>query len=76
MEDSVQHQAPQQKPQDDADAVPVDLLCPITLKLLEDPVILVDSAQTYEREAIQEWLDRGNRKDPVSGGPGAGFSSD
>ena len=46
---------------------PVDLLCPITLKLLEDPVILVDSAQTYERGAIQEWLDRGNLKDPVTG---------
>jgi SUMO ligase MMS21 Smc5/6 complex component len=69
MEDSMQLQTPQQKPSDEADAVPVDMLCPITLKLLEDPVILADSAQTYEREAIQEWLDRGNRKDPVSGGP-------
>lgn len=46
---------------------PVDLRCPITCQLLVDPVILMDSAQTYEREAIQEWLDRGNRKDPVTG---------
>jgi hypothetical protein len=27
--------------------VPSDLLCPITYQLLEDPVILVDSHQTY-----------------------------
>lgn len=27
--------------------VPSDLLCPITKELLEDPVILVDSHQTY-----------------------------
>jgi len=47
--------------------VPVDLRCPITYQLLQDPVILVDSHQTYERAAIQEWLSRGNRKDPVSG---------
>ena len=48
--------------------LPVDLRCPITYQLLRDPVILVDSHQTYERSAIQEWLDRGNRKDPITGG--------
>jgi hypothetical protein len=69
MEHSLQLQTSQQATQpEEAEVPPVDLLCPITLKLLDDPVILVDSAQTYEREAIQEWLDRGNRKDPVSGG--------
>ncbi|WIA39971.1 hypothetical protein OEZ86_013401 [Tetradesmus obliquus] len=47
--------------------VPSDLLCPITYQLLEDPVILVDSHQTYERAAIEEWLSRGNSKDPVTG---------
>lgn len=52
--------APQAQP-------PIDLRCPITCQLLTDPVILVESAQTYERAAIQEWLDRGNRKDPVTG---------
>jgi hypothetical protein len=46
---------------------PVNLRCPITQQLLVDPVILVESAQTYERAAIQEWLDRGNKKDPMSG---------
>lgn len=46
---------------------PVDLCCPITRQLMADPVMLVDSSQTYERAAIQEWLDRGNLKDPVTG---------
>jgi hypothetical protein len=46
---------------------PASLRCPITQLLLVDPVILVDSAQTYDRAAIQEWLDRGNKKDPVTG---------
>lgn len=50
-----------------AAVVPPDLLCPITYQLLEDPVMLVDSGQTYERAAIEEWLSRGNTKDPVSG---------
>jgi hypothetical protein len=31
--------------------------------------MLVDSSQTYDRAAIQEWLDRGNMKDPVTGMP-------
>ena len=50
-----------------AAAVPPDLLCPITYQLLEDPVMLVDSGQTYERAAIEEWLCRGNTKDPITG---------
>jgi hypothetical protein len=59
----------------DAAAVPQppgSLRCAITQQLLVDPVILVDTAQTYERAAIQEWLDRGNKKDPVSGVRGGG----
>jgi hypothetical protein len=33
--------------------VPSDLLCPITYQLLEDPVILVDSHQTYGEDMIR-----------------------
>jgi hypothetical protein len=62
MEAQLQQSAGRRRPDP-----PVDLRCPITCALLVDPVILVDSAQTYERTAIQEWLDRGNRKDPVTG---------
>lgn len=47
--------------------VPVDLRCPITYQLLRDPVILADSGQTYERAAIEEWLSRGNMRDPITG---------
>jgi hypothetical protein len=32
--------------------VPSDLLCPITYQLLEDPVILVDSHQTYGKDLL------------------------
>ncbi|KAL0036166.1 hypothetical protein WJX79_006566 [Trebouxia sp. C0005] len=40
--------------------------CPITSGLMKDPVVAADG-QTYERTAIQEWLDRGNRSSPMSG---------
>eukprot|EP00775_Hariotina_reticulata_P012538 gene12538-12671_t len=40
------------------------------IALLDDPVILVDSGQTYERAAIEEWLGRGNPKDPITAGSG------
>jgi len=33
---------------------------------MKDPVVAADG-QTYERAAIQEWLDRGNRASPKSG---------
>jgi hypothetical protein len=54
---------------DEHAAAPADLCCPITRQLMVDPVMLVDSSQTYDRAAIQEWLDRGNMKDPVTGMP-------
>jgi hypothetical protein len=33
---------------------PSHLLCPITLQLLEDPVVATDGV-TYERSAITKW---------------------
>eukprot|EP01018_Ginkgo_biloba_P028392 Gb_19331 [translate_table: standard] len=44
---------------------PNDFLCPLTNLLLSDPVTL-ETGQTYERRAIQEWLDRGNVTCPVT----------
>ncbi|XP_078444539.1 U-box domain-containing protein 11-like [Wolffia australiana] len=41
-----------------AGAVPKDLLCPISLDLMRDPVV-VSTGQTYERSSIQKWLDSG-----------------
>ena len=43
------------------------MLCPITKKLMVDPVIASDG-QTYERKAIQEVIDRGDLS-PFNGQP-------
>lgn len=39
--------------------IPEDFLCPISLELMRDPVI-VATGQTYERSYIQRWIDSGN----------------
>ncbi|OAE26556.1 hypothetical protein AXG93_3817s1190 [Marchantia polymorpha subsp. ruderalis] len=44
---------------------PKDFVCPITNQLFDDPVTL-ETGQTYERKAIQEWLDRGNTTCPIT----------
>ncbi|XP_068655226.1 U-box domain-containing protein 4-like [Aristolochia californica] len=38
--------------------IPADFCCPLSLKLMSDPVILA-SGQTYERVFIRKWLDQG-----------------
>ncbi|XP_023772498.1 U-box domain-containing protein 11 [Lactuca sativa] len=47
----------------DAPAIPDDFLCPISLELMRDPVI-VSTGQTYERSYIQRWIDCGNTTCP------------
>ncbi|XP_048228410.1 putative E3 ubiquitin-protein ligase LIN-1 [Ricinus communis] len=44
---------------------PKDFVCPITSHLLDDPVTL-ETGQTYERRAIQEWISRGNSTCPIT----------
>lgn len=44
---------------------PKDFVCPITSNLFDDPVTL-ETGQTYERRAIQEWLKRGNSTCPIT----------
>jgi len=39
--------------------------CPLTREIFRDPVILSDGF-TYEREAIQHWLNLGNRRSPMT----------
>uniref|UniRef100_A0A0E0JFY7 RING-type E3 ubiquitin transferase n=1 Tax=Oryza punctata TaxID=4537 RepID=A0A0E0JFY7_ORYPU len=46
-------------------ATPKDFVCPITSQVFDDPVTL-ETGQTYERRAIQEWLDRGNATCPIT----------
>ncbi|KAB1208190.1 U-box domain-containing protein 11 [Morella rubra] len=43
--------------------IPEDFLCPISLELMKDPVI-VATGQTYERAYIQRWIDSGNATCP------------
>ncbi|XP_051148497.1 putative E3 ubiquitin-protein ligase LIN-1 [Andrographis paniculata] len=44
---------------------PKDFVCPITTHIFDDPVTL-ETGQTYERKAIQEWLERGNSTCPIT----------
>ncbi|KAK9102738.1 hypothetical protein Sjap_019992 [Stephania japonica] len=44
---------------------PKDFVCPITSHIFVDPVTL-ETGQTYERRAIQEWLDRGSSTCPIT----------
>ncbi|GJN38209.1 hypothetical protein PR202_gb27231 [Eleusine coracana subsp. coracana] len=46
-------------------STPKDFVCPITSQVFEDPVTL-ETGQTYERRAIQEWLHRGNATCPIT----------
>ncbi|GAB2279996.1 hypothetical protein Dimus_014633 [Dionaea muscipula] len=43
----------------DSVVIPEDFLCPISLEIMRDPVI-VSTGQTYERSYIQRWIDSGN----------------
>ncbi|XVE76340.1 hypothetical protein DITRI_Ditri12bG0164300 [Diplodiscus trichospermus] len=47
---------------------PKDFVCPITGQIFNDPVTL-ETGQTYERKAIEEWLNRGNTTCPITRHP-------
>ena len=44
---------------------PSQFICPITMEVMVDPVIL-SSGHTYDRESIREWL-KGRKTDPLTG---------
>ena len=46
---------------------PEDYMCPVSLEIMSDPVILVQSGVTYERAMIEECLFRRPGVDPLSG---------
>ena len=58
----------EQAPAPDLSADVLDQLCccPISKEIMKDPVVLKDSGVTYERASIEDWLRRGNKKDPVT----------
>ena len=45
--------------------IPKSFLCPISLEVMEDPVLTVD-AHVFERAAIAEWFRRGHRTNPLT----------
>jgi hypothetical protein len=47
------------------DTVPQEYICPITAEIMKDPVIGSDG-QTYEREAITEWLTTRVARSPMT----------
>ena len=47
---------------------PKDFVCPITGQIFSDPVTL-ETGQTYERKAIEEWLKTGNATCPITRQP-------
>ncbi len=53
-------------PEATEDDAPDELSCPLTHEIMEDPVILVESSMTYERESIERWLAT-NDTDPMTG---------
>ncbi|KAK9129243.1 hypothetical protein Sjap_009730 [Stephania japonica] len=53
--------------------IPHEFLCPITLEIMTDPVIIA-SGQTYERESIQKWLESNHRTCPKTRQPLAHLS--
>jgi len=48
--------------------IPEAFLCPLTLELMEDPV-MTREGKNFEREAIVEWLNRGNVTCPLTRQP-------
>ena len=42
-------------------------ICPITCLVMRDPVMLTGDGHTYERYAIQQWLNKGKSTSPLTG---------
>uniref|UniRef100_A0A0D9W8M9 RING-type E3 ubiquitin transferase n=1 Tax=Leersia perrieri TaxID=77586 RepID=A0A0D9W8M9_9ORYZ len=46
--------------------IPSDFLCPLTRQIFNRPVT-IETGQTFERHAIVQWFDKGNRMCPITG---------
>lgn len=53
-----------QGPVDNTDH-PQEFICPITLDLMTEPVMLFDDGHTYEKHAISEWI-KSNNTSPIT----------
>lgn len=47
--------------------VPSEYICPITMDIMRDPVVLVESGNSYERTAICTWISSGKATEPCTG---------
>lgn len=47
--------------------IPSSFVCPITKQVMQEPVMILEAGYTYEKSAIAEWFDRGNRTCPDTG---------
>ncbi|KAG9142317.1 hypothetical protein Leryth_007735 [Lithospermum erythrorhizon] len=62
-EDNSVSVSPDENKKSDSSGIPEDFMCPISLELMRDPVV-VSTGQTYERSYIQRWVDCGNTTCP------------
>ena len=46
---------------------PKDLCCPISDDIFKDPVLLIQTGQTYDRDSIESWFLKGHRTCPLTG---------
>ncbi|XP_076959412.1 U-box domain-containing protein 8-like [Bidens hawaiensis] len=53
------------KPPTATNTFPDDFMCPISLEIMTEPVIL-SSGHTFDRSSIQRWLDAGHRTCPIT----------
>ncbi|ONK81960.1 uncharacterized protein A4U43_C01F34680 [Asparagus officinalis] len=58
--------APPKKIGDVSVTIPKDFCCPISLDLMQDPVI-ISTGQTYDRSSISQWIEEGHNTCPSSG---------
>lgn len=47
--------------------IPTHFKCSLSGEVMRDPVMLVESKETYDRNAIENWFAKGNRTDPKTG---------
>jgi hypothetical protein len=45
----------------------LNIYCPISYEIMQDPVILVETGQTYEKSNILKWLSSDHMTDPITG---------
>lgn len=46
---------------------PQELCCPISEDLYTDPVLLIETGQTYDRQSVETWFKRGHNTCPSTG---------